>query len=157
RAGCVRVETSSRGAKRRGDPEPPLLLSIPGLLRFARNDGDGGVRTRHALAQACEKPQLARTAGPLRDHREALDLPALEGAQENVIGLERYAAVGIAVRAQHVGMREQPDPIEGEASTDRVQAQRLNAMKERLAQRELIDAGRRRAAIALIDEARVVY
>ncbi len=53
-------------------------------------------------------------------------------------------------------MREQANAIEGEPRADRVQAQRLYAMKERFAQRELIDARRRRAAIALIDEARVV-
>jgi hypothetical protein len=54
-------------------------------------------------------------------------------------------------------VREQPNPIEGESSADRRQAQRLNPMKERFAQRELIDIRRRRAAIALVDETGVIH
>ena len=53
-------------------------------------------------------------------------------------------------------MREQPNAIEGEPSADRVQTQRLNPVKERFPQRELIDARGRRAVIALIHETRVV-
>ena len=53
-------------------------------------------------------------------------------------------------------MRQQPDAIEGEACPDRVQPQSLNPMKYRFAQRELIDARRRRAMIALVHETRVV-
>src|SRR5258708_11075960 len=53
-------------------------------------------------------------------------------------------------------MRQQPNAIEREPSADRVQAQSLNTMKERFAQRELIDPWWRGAAIALIHETRVV-
>jgi hypothetical protein len=66
----------------------------------------------------------------LRDNGEALDLSALKGAQEGIVGVEGHAAVGIAVRAQHVGMREQSNPTKGEPTADGVQAQRLNPMKE---------------------------
>ena len=93
---------------------------------------------------------------PLCDNCEALDPSALEGAQEDVVVLERHAAVGIAVRTQHVGMRQQPNAIEGKPSADRVQTQSLNPMKDRFAQRELINAGRRRAVIALVHETGIV-
>ena len=54
-------------------------------------------------------------------------------------------------------MCEQPNAIEGEAPADWRQTQRLNPMKERFAERELIDAWGRRAVIALVHETRVVY
>ena len=108
------------------------------------------------LTEACDSAELASASSPLCDDREAFDFPALKGAQEDVVGLEGHAAVGIAIRAQHVGMREQPDAIEGEPTADRIQTQRLNPVKERFAQRELIDARGRRAVIALIHETGVV-
>ena len=93
----------------------------------------------------------------MRDNGEALDLSALKGAQEGIVGLEGHAAVGIAVRAQHVRMREQSNPIKGEPTADWVQAQRLNPMKEGFAEREVIDARGRCAVVALIYVTGVVY
>ena len=55
--------------------------------------------------QARENPKLSRRSIPLRDNGEALDLSGLKGVQEGVVGLEGHAAIGIAVRTQHVGMR----------------------------------------------------
>ena len=90
------------------------------------------------------------------DNREAPDPSALESAQEDVVVFERHAAVEIAVRPQHVGMRQQSNAIEREPRPDRVQAQSLHAMKEQFAQRELIDAWWSRAMIALVHETGVV-
>ena len=104
------------------------------------------------LTEAGDSAELASASSPLCDDREAFDFPALKGAQEDVVGLEGHATVGIAIRAQHVGMREQPNAIEGEPTADGIQSQRLNPMKKRFAQRELIDARGRRAVIALIHE-----
>jgi hypothetical protein len=53
-------------------------------------------------------------------------------------------------------MREQPNAIEGEPTADRIQSQRLNPMKKRFPQRELIDPRGRRAVIALVHETGVV-
>ena len=43
----------------------------------------------------------------VRHHGEPLDLAAGVGLQEGAVVLERHAAVGIAVRAEHVGVGEQ--------------------------------------------------
>src|SRR5215216_2749753 len=44
----------------------------------------------------------------LRQHREATDALVLVGVEERVVVPERDAAVGLAARPQHVGVREQP-------------------------------------------------
>src|SRR6266403_4459456 len=76
---------------------------------FASNGG----RSLHAMRGPHYNcvPALPRSVQP-RDHGQALDLAVLVGVQERVVVLERNAAVGIAVRAEHVGMREQTAPPE---------------------------------------------
>src|SRR5258708_12890175 len=76
-------------------------------------------------------------------HGEALDALVAVGIEEGVVVLERNAAVGIAVRTQHVSMREQAP-----ASEDRVlataggQPHPRHPVKQRLARRHLIDIRR---------------
>lgn len=69
---------------------------------------------------------------PLGDDGQALDLAALIGTQESVVVLEGHAPVRIAVRAEHVGMRQKSRSAEDVVVADRRQPQRLHAVKKQL-------------------------
>ena len=79
------------------------------------------------------------------------------GVQERVVIPERDAAVGIAVGAEHVGVRQQAAAAEDRLlAADRFQPQRRHAVKQRLARLEFVDMRRRGAAHPDLDEARIV-
>src|ERR1700722_5485741 len=59
------MEPSSRGAKRRGDPESQGALRSPGLLRFARNDDGGSVQSQHLLERRSCLSSLRSGGSPL--------------------------------------------------------------------------------------------
>src|SRR5580704_899049 len=59
------MEPSSRGAKRRGDPESQSALRSPGLLRFARNDDGGSVQSQHSLERRSCLSSLRSGGSPL--------------------------------------------------------------------------------------------
>src|SRR5882672_10436572 len=90
-------------------------------------------------------PALPRSVQP-RDHGQALDLAVLVGVQERVVVLERNAAVGIAVGAEHVGMGEQTAPsVDRILAADGYEPQRRNAVEQRLPRLQVVDVRRRRA------------
>src|SRR5712664_727286 len=117
---------------------------------------DGGAFTLCAgLTYNCV-PASPRSVQP-RYYGQALDLAVLVGVQERVVVLERNAAVGIAVRAEHVGMREQPGPSEDcIVAADRREPQGRHAMKQRLARLQVIDMRRRRSCHFDVDEFGIV-
>src|SRR5258708_37624538 len=79
------------------------------------------------------------------------------GIQKRIVVLERNAAVGIAVRAEHVGMREQTGASEDRVlAADRGQPQRRYPVKQRLARRQLVNMRRRRAEHSDADVTRIV-
>ena len=85
-----------------------------------------------------------------------LTWPVLKRVQERVVVLERHAAVGIAVRAEHVGVREQARASEDVAVADRREAQRRHAVEQLLARPQFIEVRRRRAAHAFVDVTGIV-
>ncbi len=90
------------------------------------------------------------------DH-EALDLAAQEGLKEPVVVAERHAAVRIAARTQHVGVRQQADAaVDRLAAADRREPDRPHAVEQLLALGQIVGAGRRRPAHPHVDEAGIV-
>src|ERR1700676_3361598 len=92
----------------------PRSLWIPGSTRSLSSGGAErrpvGVATERRTSRCNARDQTrmpgVRSLHPC-DHREPLDALIAEGIEEGVVILERDAAVGVAVRAQHVGVREQ--------------------------------------------------
>src|SRR5215475_9234727 len=127
----------------------------PGTLRFrvwccapSRNDGESVThRPGMNATEVCESepvgsPQMT-TQLDLHDDRELLDALVAIGVQEGVVILERHAAVGIAVGAEHVGMREQADTaIYSIIAADRIEPQRRHAVEQRLARLQFVDVRR---------------
>src|ERR1700738_1150034 len=63
-------------------------------------------------------------------HRQPPDALVVIGVEEGVVVLEGHAAVGIAVGAAHVGVREQAAaPVDRVLAADRGQPQRRHAME----------------------------
>ena len=58
---CVRMESPMREARRRSNPGNEGRPTIPGLLRFARNDDRGSTELQFALAGGLAKPYGARS------------------------------------------------------------------------------------------------
>src|SRR3954470_4170964 len=67
------------------------------------------------------------------DHHDALHLAVAIGLQELVVVSEGNAAVRVPVGAEHVGVRQQTGAaVDGAFAADRRQAQRGDAVKQRL-------------------------
>src|SRR5262249_1838592 len=90
------------------------------------------------------------------DHGEARDFASQVRVEEFGIVAERHASIRLAVRAQHVGMGEDARTTVHPAAIDRVEPDGANAMKQSLAQREIVDIRRRRSPHPQIDMARIV-
>src|ERR1700694_2682468 len=71
------------------------------------------------------------------DHDEAIDVAAQERVEERRVVVERHAAVGLAVRTQHVGMRQDAVAAVHLAAVDRIEPDGANAVEDPLAQFEL--------------------
>src|SRR5581483_2801969 len=70
----------------------------------------------------------------LRDHREPRDPARLEGLEERAVILERHAAVRLAVRPEHIRVREQAGAVEDRRlAGDRSEPDRLDAVEQALA------------------------
>lgn len=87
---------------------------------------------------------------------QTFNFPILKCLQECAVVLERHTSIGIAVRAEHVSVREEACPSVDVAAANRFEAQRLHPMEKLLPRRELIDVRRRGPAIALVDVTRIV-
>src|SRR5579883_3259777 len=91
------------------------------------------------------------------DHHEAVELAAAEGGEECVIILERQAAVRLAVRPEHVGMRQNAVAAVHLGIVRRIETDRVDAMEASLAHGEVVDARRCRTEVAQVDGAEVVH
>ncbi|GCC48249.1 hypothetical protein chiPu_0032452, partial [Chiloscyllium punctatum] len=81
-----------------------------------------------------------------REHREAADALVAVGVEERVVVLERDATVGVAVRTEHEGVREQAVAVEDLAlAADRIEPQCRHAVEQRLARLEFVNVRRRHA------------
>src|SRR5260370_1740561 len=76
------------------------------------------------------------------DHGEARDFASKVRVQELGIVAKRHAAVRLAVRAQHVGVGEDAVAAVHPAPVDGIEANGANAMKQSLAQSEMVHVGR---------------
>src|SRR5215471_15522261 len=92
----------------------------------------------------------------MRYHREPLDLLALIGVQECIVVAERYAAVGIAPWAKHVGMGEQTGAAQRAVLIDRTESDRLHAVERRFAHFQIVECRRRRTVHSLMDVPRII-
>jgi cysteinyl-tRNA synthetase len=82
---------------RRGDPEPPPQPFIPGLLRSARNDGDGSAESQGA--QAALLKSSANLLGLLRQTRSEREALALREAKIDAAAIDAIVADRSAARA----------------------------------------------------------
>src|ERR1700735_3407687 len=80
------------------------------------------------------------------DNGQTPDAVVAIGVQECVVIPERYAAVGLTPGSEHEGMREQTcASVDGLFAANGIQSQRLHAVKQRLARRQLVKMRRRHA------------
>ena len=125
----------------------PLLAAFdPEQLQQAREL----VFRLHRLGEGRRPVELAH-------HHDALDLAAFEGSKKLRIILERDAAIRLAVRPQHIGMRQDAGAAIHVAVADRGQADRLDAVEQLLAHGQAIGVGGRRAMHAHMHVARIVH
>jgi cysteinyl-tRNA synthetase len=82
---------------RRGDPEPPQQPIIPGLLRSARNDGDGSAESQRA--QAALLKSSANLLGLLQQTRSDRQATTLNYAQIDSAKIDAIVAERTAARA----------------------------------------------------------
>src|SRR5262249_8771078 len=78
------------------------------------------------------------------------------GLEESIVVLEGYAAVGIAVRPEHVSVGEDPAPTERPSFVLRDHAQRAHAMERLFAQFEVVNVRWGNAAHSLIRMLRII-
>src|SRR3979490_3353933 len=112
------------------------------------NDKLKSMASRSTATAAPAKSAIGKSPRSIqpRDHGQALDLAVPVGVQERVVVLERNAAVGITVGAEHVGMREQTAPPEDRfVAADGSEPQRRHPMEQRLPRLQVVDVWRRRA------------
>jgi hypothetical protein len=119
---------------------------VPRMRAKASTNPIGRRLTRGGVIGALTAPQPPRGA----------DLAVLVSAEESFVVLHRHTAVRVAVRPQHIGMREEPGAAVDAAVADRIEAQSLNPVEERLPHGQLIDMRRRRTLCALLHIARIV-
>ena len=87
RAVCV-VESSSRGAKRRGDPGNLGRSTAPGLLRFARNDDRGSSQVQVCLRRLRRPSHEEGRAPPIERRRSPPAIVAATSQQTLTPGSE---------------------------------------------------------------------
>ncbi len=78
------------------------------------------------------------------DDHEAVYFTLQVGVQERGVVAEGDAPIRLAVGTEHVSMCEHPFATKHLAVVDRIKADGTNAVKQLLAQREIIDIRRRR-------------
>src|SRR5947208_5432861 len=104
---------------------------------------------------SCSEP--AGRAVKALDHGEASDLASEEGIQELRIIAKGYAAVRLAIRAQHVGVGEDAGATMHPVVVHGIEADGANAMKHSLAQSESVEIWRRCPVHPHVHVARIVY
>src|ERR1700722_18690151 len=92
----------------------------------------------------------------MRDDDNAVDLAPLEGMKELFVVPKRHAAERLPAWAEHIRMRQDTITAIHGVVADGIEADSLNAVEETVAQSEIVDIGRRRAAILDVDVMRVV-
>ena len=92
----------------------------------------------------------------MRHDDKARDLASLIGGEEFMTILEGHAAIQIAARPAHIGMREHADAAIHIALTDWVEPQGRDPVEQLLAQLQSIGLGRDHASILLAEGTRIV-
>jgi hypothetical protein len=163
----LRIHNRAIGRLNGGGPSDQIVESLAGYL-FRRHPALVALVAARRTSSGSPQEVFDGVGRPLRrwlgiglvceviDYHQAGDLTAQIRDQERIVVAEGHASIGLAVGTEHICVRKDSVATKHLAFIDRVEANGANAMKQLLAQCEVIYDWRRRSPSLGVDVTGVV-